>query len=130
MKKNNKKSAKKTTKATAKTAKVRTPKAPKAYLGKPIEASRLYRRVMPQFKNCKAEVYLAVNDNTKTTTYMNVYNGILPISYDPATYTYAINEKVLAKKLEEMAEVEDRDEWPTFVISAGAAKTTRRKAAK
>jgi len=97
--------------------KSRAPKVPAVYSRAPIEATRLFVRPMPQFKNCKAEMYMAVNEKEQTVTFMNVYNGLLKASYQAAHYTYAFNPKVHNKKMEEMEEVEVVD-FPPFVVNA------------
>ena len=113
------KSSKKIKQSTGKSKTVKTPKTPKTYQGRPIEATRLFVRKMPQFKNCKAEVYMAVNEKDKTVTFMNVYNGLLKASYQPAHYTYEFNPKVHNQKMEEMKELEVVD-FPSFVVNAHA----------
>jgi hypothetical protein len=97
--------------------KARATKAPATYQGKPIEATRLFVRSMPQFKNCKAETYMAVNEKNQTVTFVNVYNGLLKASYQPDHYTYAFNPKLHNEKMEEMEEVEVVD-FPSFVVNA------------
>jgi hypothetical protein len=51
-------------------------------------------------------------------------------SYDPAVYTYPIKEikeKVVAKKLDQYTEVEDREEWRTWLTFAVAPVATAAK---
>jgi hypothetical protein len=101
--------------------KARASKVPAVYSGAPIEATRLFMRPMPEFRNCKAEMYMAVNEKDQTVTFMNVYNGHLKASYQPDHYTYAFNPKVHNKKMEEMEEVELVD-FPPFVVNAHARR--------
>jgi hypothetical protein len=100
----------------------------RCYSGRPIEATRLFTRRLQQFKNTDAAVLVAVNDHAGTVTYLNTYRaGELPASYDPKYYTFQINEKKLAKKIEQMAEVEVT-EWPPFVAPAVRSRRGRGKA--
>ena len=125
----------KKTQKTAKTTKTQTlkqviPAKATEYTGKPIEATRLYTRKMIEFKNTEAAVFMAINDDKNTVTYLNTYKGgILPASYNPETYTYILKEKVIAKKLVDMIEIE-RTEWPPFIVvsvSASAPKPKEKK---
>lgn len=106
------------------------------YVGAPIPATAVYRRTMGEFKNTSADAWMLINELAGTVTHANTYRGgHLPASYDPATYTYAINEKVVARKIDAMQEVEATD-WPAWVVHAALAskkpasegKTRRRKA--
>ena len=96
-----------------------------SYQGAPIAASRLFERKLDQFKNCKAVMMIAVNDNAGTFTTMNVYNDNLPASFRPEIYTYAIKQPKLDRKLEEMREIEV-DEFPPFVTNAAGRKRSRK----
>ena len=80
---------------------------------------------MPQFKNCQATVYMAINDDAGTVTYINSYNGSPRASFDPADYTYPIKKKVVTKKIEEMAELDVID-WPTFITNAAGRRRSRK----
>ncbi len=89
----------------------------------------MFRRRMPEFKNCIAFAWCIINSNRNTVTYANSYgqkvDETMPrASYSPDAYTYPIKERVIAKKMEEYEEVEDRAEWPKWIVPA------KRKASK
>jgi hypothetical protein len=96
----------------------------KVYRGAAIPATRVLKRQMEEFKNCRAFAWMILNEQAGTVTYANSYgqegDGMPRASYDPAVYTYPIKEKVIAKKLDQYTEVEDRDEWPTWISFAAA----------
>lgn len=93
--------------------------AAKTYHGAPIHATKVYRRDMPEFKNCKAECWMLINGE-ESYTFANTYNGLLKSSYDATHYTYPLNPKSHKKvnaKAEQMEEVEVT-EWPTWIVNA------------
>jgi hypothetical protein len=89
----------------------------RAYAGPPIQATQLYRRDMPEFTNCRAACWMAVNEVAGTVTYANTYNDRLKASYDPAHYTFPAKPAVVARKAVAMEEVDVTD-WPEFVVAA------------
>jgi hypothetical protein len=108
------------------TNKVAAPKAPVAYSGKPIEATKVYRKQMDGFSSkkgngCKAEAWMLIHEGRNTVTHANTYNDVLKASYNPDHYTYPQKEKVIAAKIDAMIEV-DPMEWPTWIISTALAK--------
>ncbi len=62
-------------------------------------------------------MHLAVNEKDRTVAFMNVYNGILKVRYQPDHYTCAFNPKVHKNKMVEMEEIEVVD-FPPFVANA------------
>lgn len=98
------------------------------YQGASISATKVYRREMPEFKNCHAECWMLVNEQAGTYTFANTYNSQLKASYDAEHYTYQLTNKAqkkVAKKAEEMIEVEVT-EWPTWITNAHASKRKAR----
>jgi hypothetical protein len=122
MKVSTKKSSKKSTKATKKIAKAKKEvPATKLYQGAPIPCNRLFVRKMDEFRNCEAWAWMAINDKEGTVTYGNSYGpdyGAFRASYQPEVYTFPIKEKVVAKKIDTMKEL-DPDQWPSFFTTAG-----------
>jgi hypothetical protein len=101
----------------------------KQYKGTPIPATKVYRREMPEFKNCHAECWMLVNEQAGTYTFANTYNYQLKASYDAGHYTYQLTDKAqqkVAKKAEEMIEVEVV-EWPAWIFNAHASKRKGRR---
>ena len=117
--------ASRTTKATDKLAVSR------AYAGKPIEATKVFRKEMEGFgarthNRCKAETWIILHEQRKTVTYANSYNDVLKASFNPEHYTYPIKEKVVAAKMEAMQEVEVT-EWPEWITSAAPRRSCKNK---
>jgi hypothetical protein len=115
---------------------MKAPKAPaprKEFDGK-ITCTRLFTRKMSEFKNCKAEMVMALDEKNGVVIYANLYNGILPNSFKPEAYTYSLDSKHVATKVEkrknELTEIEDPAEWPHYFTSAGPVKNGRRAKAK
>ena len=124
-----------TTRKTAKTTKAKTAKAPKT---KPaakvfegtIPATRVFQKdLTEQFaakqswkKTATVPVHnwMILNEAAGTVTYCNTYHNAPRASYDPATYTYSLEGRVLkvaTKKMDEFVEVEVTD-WPSFITPA------------
>jgi hypothetical protein len=100
----------------------------KQYQGVPIPATKVYRREMPEFKNCHAECWMLVNEQAGTYTFANTYNSQLKASYHAGHYTYQLtdkSQKKVAKKSEDMIEVEVT-EWPAWITNAHALKRKAR----
>lgn len=102
------------------------------YQGK-VEATRVFRREMEEFKNCTAYAWMILREDIGTVCYANSYGAkgsdlTMPrSSWDPATYTYPIKEKVIAKKMNEYVELEEREEWPEWIVPAAVATKKARK---
>jgi hypothetical protein len=99
----------------------------KTYQGPPIPAKKLYSKVMKGFSakqgnKAEAIAYAAVTDDT--ITYLNLDNGFLTASYDPASYRFPITPKA-QKKLDEGWTEVDPDEWPSVVTSARKRKANK-----
>jgi hypothetical protein len=100
----------------------RTPKVEHLFQGK-VEATRVFKRKLDAYTNCIAYAWMLLNDHTGKVTYGNSFGQSEDSqsprsSWNPDTYTFSIKEKLIAKKMEEYQEVEDREEWPTFVTFA------------
>jgi hypothetical protein len=114
------------------TTKVAAPaKAPAAYAGKPIEATKVFRKQMGGFSKkqgngCKAEAWMILHEPRISVAYANTYNDLLKASYNPEQYTYPIKEKVVAAKMEAMEEVEVT-EWPEWITSADPKRSRKSK---
>jgi hypothetical protein len=101
---------------------------PKAQATNPtvIECTRLFSRDMSkQFpKGSEAMTYMAVNDDEGTYCFCNAFHGALPLSYDQKTYTFKINPRKLAQRIEAMEQVEPAD-FPAFVRMLPAKKSKK-----
>ena len=139
MRKSSTKNAKKTARKTAEIEQIADPvtapvaKQPREYQGKQFPATRVFIRTLTAFKNCDAEMVMAINDSAGTVQYLNLYNSILPPSYQSGPYTFPIVDKVIAKKVADMREMSP-DEWPKYLTNVSGApaakKATRLKTAK
>jgi hypothetical protein len=115
--------------------KAKAPKAPKIIklFSGTVDATKVFKRKMPEFKNCQAFCWLIINDKTGNYTSANSYNGETPKhSYDPGTYTYELTEKTqkhVQKKLltQGYSEIEVT-EWPTWITNVAGTpeKATKR----
>lgn len=97
------------------------------YSGPPIPATKVFCRKMPEFKKCTAEMWMLLNENDRTVTYANTYNGLLKASYDATHYTFQAKEIVVARKQKDMQEVEVTD-WPEWIVNTRGRKRRSRAA--
>jgi hypothetical protein len=82
-----------------------------------IPATKLYCRKMPEFKNCEAIAWAAVNETTGTVQYANLYNGKLTPKYNAVAYTFALKPKT-QKKLDDGWHEIEVTEWPELFAQA------------
>lgn|GEM_PF-6354472 len=120
----------KTTKATTRKSERKATPASKLFQGT-IPCTRLFKLDLSEAfaakqkwkKGTRVEVanWMIINDAANTVTYCNTYHGIPRASYNPETYTYPMEGwslKQATKKMDTFTEIEDREEWPAWVVPA------------
>jgi len=115
-----------------KTSKTVTLREPALFLGT-LAATKVFKRTMTEFTNCKAYCWLLINEANNTYSFANSYNGETPkASFEPKHYTYDLSDKaqkLIDKKLADAnigyEEIEVTD-WPAWITNAAGTKKTRK----